>query len=359
MCYYKSEVERYNELMEHYNASFESITEDMDLIKERFTVMLNKDDALKSIGLENPSELGTQLIQYNQKDALPSSLTKQELTQMRWYQRFLSAYDDPTTHHRYYENGFDFFPTPIITAGEPDKFKMFNWGLVPFFYKDEASAMKSRLSTLNCISEEMWNKSSFKDAIAKSQRCLIPVTGFFEWRWLDEEGTVKIPYYVTFRDGKLRSMAGLYNRWKNPTTGEYYYSYTLLTCRANTIMDYVHNAKKRMPVFIHKDDEKDWLNRDLSKAEITDLCQPFDDPGMRAYTISKMLTTRNINLNVPELLQPFNYNVAIQEAKEFLERKERKKAMEAFNNVITGQKMTEEHLRIAAAQEIISELSIA
>ena len=358
MCYYKSEVERYNELMEHYNASFESITEDLDLVKERFEVMISRDSTLKSIGIGNANELGSQLIQYNQKDSLPQTLTKQELTQMRWYQRFLSAYDDPTTHHRYYENGFDFFPTPIITAGEPDKFKMFNWGLVPFFYKDEAAAMKSRINTLNCISEEMWNKSSFKDAIAKGQRCLIPVTGFFEWRWLDEEGTVKIPYYVTFRDGKLRSMAGLYNRWKNPTTGAYYYSYTLLTCPANSIMQYVHNAKKRMPVFIDRSDEKDWLNRDLSKADIDDLCQPYNDPSMRAYTISKMLTTRNINLNVPEILQPFNYNTAIQEANEFLKRGEKKKAMEAFKNSITGDKMKEEHLMLAASQEIKTELTM-
>ena len=114
-----------------------------------------------------------------------------------------------------------------------------------------------------------------------------------------------------------------------------------------------------MPVFIHKDDEKDWLNRDLNKAEIDDLCQPYDDPGMRAYTISKMLTTRNINLNVPEILQPFNYNVAIQEANMFLEQCAKKKAMDAFKNTITGDKMKEEHLKLAAAQEIKAELSMS
>lgn len=101
---------------------------------------------------------------------------------------------------------------------------------------DRDKAMQSRLTTLNCIPEEMWEKPSFRDAIKNGQRCLIPVTGFFAWRWLDDAGTMKIPYYVTFRDQKLRSMAGMYSRWKDPNSGEYYYSYTLLTCPANSIM---------------------------------------------------------------------------------------------------------------------------
>jgi putative SOS response-associated peptidase YedK len=89
-------------------------------------------------------------------------------------------------------------------------------------------------------------------------------------------------------------MAGLYSRWKDKETGEYYYSYTVLTTRANSILEYVHNNKKRMPVFIDKEDEKTWLNKDLSKNDVLELCQPSQDPAMRAYTISKLLTTRNI-----------------------------------------------------------------
>src|SRR4051812_29080198 len=110
MCFFKSEVEKYNELMAHCDASFESITTEMELVKDKFNAMLRKDDALKSIGIENSSELGLQLLKYNEKNALPANLTKPELTQMRWYQRFLSAYNNDTAYERYYENGFDYFP---------------------------------------------------------------------------------------------------------------------------------------------------------------------------------------------------------------------------------------------------------
>lgn len=360
MCNFKSQTLKHDALIAHYNASFAAITEEIEGIKENFSLMLKKDDALKAIGLGNSNELGSQLLRYTEKNALPANLTKEELTEMRWYQRFLSAYEHEGAYMRYYENGFDYFPTHILTAGEPDKFKMFRWGLVPFFQKDEAKAMKDRLHTLNCIHEEMWEKPSYRDPIKNGQRCLIPVTGFFEWRWLDEAGTIKVPYYVTFRDQQVRSMAGLYARWKNPKTGVYYYSYTLLTCPANPIMEYVHNSKKRMPVFIDTENEKDWLNPDLKKDDIMDLCKPYQDPAMRAYTISKMLTTRGINLNVPEVLAPFNYNDAIREASELLQHGDKKKAIAVFKDLLNASadvsKMDDQELKQIATQGVRTEL---
>lgn len=343
--------------MAHYAASFESITEELEIITERFQVLMRKDDHLHSIGLANTNELSSQLIQYSQKDALPSSLTKPELSELKWCLKTLSAFKDDGIY-RYHENGFDYLPTPIVTAGEPDKFKMFRWGMIPFFMTDKEKAMTLRTQTLNCISEEMYEKPSFRNAIKNGQRCLIPVTGFYEWRWLDEQGTVKIPYYVTFRDQKIRSMAGLYSRWKDKETGEYYYSYTILTTRANSILEYVHNNKKRMPVFISPDDEKAWLNKDLSKEDVLALCQPYNDTGMRAYTVSKLLTTRNINTNIQEVRGPLNYNKAIQEANQFLLNGDKKKALEAFKSCVTGEKINIDDLQHAANQKILEELSL-
>lgn len=345
------------EQAEHYAASFESITEELDYIKERFTILLKKDDLLASKYLGEVDALNTQLIAYSQKDALPAVYTKQELSEMKWCLKALMSFKGDR-FERYHENGFDYLPQPIITAGDPDKFKMFRWGLIPFYMTDKEKAMILRTQTMNCISEEMYEKPSFRDAIKNGQRCLIPVTGFFEWRWLDEKGTVKIPYYVTFRDQKIRSMAGLYSRWKDKETDRYYYSYTVLTTKANAILDYVHNNKKRMPVFIDKEHEKDWLNKDLKKDDVMDLCQPFQDTAMRAYTISKLLTTKNINTNIPDVLKPMNYQTAIEEASQFLKTGNKKLALEAFKNAMGDEKLKIDQLEHVANQEILAELSL-
>ena len=362
MCYYKSQVANYEQLAEHYNASFEAITDEIDFYRAKFEEKLLKDDVLKSIGSGDSDLLGAQLIKYSQKDLAPADLTKSELTELRWYQRFLSAYGSDTTFHRYYENGFDLFPTHIITSGEPDKFKLFKWGMVPGFTQTADEAIDNGRKWLNCRSEDMWETKPFRDAVKNSQRCLIPITGFFEWHTLDEDRTnkdkIKIPYHVTFSDRKIRSIGGIYTRWKNPSNGEFYYSYSILTCPANPILDYVHNSAKRMPVFIDQVNEKEWLNRDLKKDDVDALCKTSLDPTMVAYTISKYLTSKNTNLNVPVVLSPFNYNQAIQEAYQYLQKGEKKKALEAFKNSVNFDKATEEHLKLAASENIKPELTL-
>ncbi|HEX8041588.1 MAG TPA: SOS response-associated peptidase [Chryseosolibacter sp.] len=208
---------------------------------------------------------------------------------------------------KFHENGFDFLPGPVVTAGKPGEIQMFHWGLVPFWVKDLPAATRIKASTLNCISEEMYEKPAFRDAAAQGQRCLIPCTGFFEWRWMDEKGKKKIPYFIHLKDQPIFSIAGLYSRWVNRSTDERYYSYTVLTTEANAMMSTIHNSKKRMPVILPREYEKDWLNRNLTKEDVLALCQPVDDTLMGAHTISKRITSKTEDTNVPQVLDVEDY----------------------------------------------------
>ena len=208
---------------------------------------------------------------------------------------------------RFHENGFDFHAGPVVTAGKPSDIQMFHWGLVPFWVKDQAAATRLKVSTLNCISEEMYDKPSFRDAAREGKRCLIPCSGFFEWRWMDEKGKKKIPYYIRMKDQELFSIAGLYSRWIDRATDERYYSYTVLTTQANPMMSTIHNSKERMPVIIPRDYEKDWLNQNLTREDVLALCQPIDDKLMTAHTISKRITSKTEETNVPEVLHVQDY----------------------------------------------------
>jgi putative SOS response-associated peptidase YedK len=205
----------------------------------------------------------------------------------------------------YHENGFDFKASPIVTAGKPGELQLFNWGLIPFWVKDLPAALKLRLSTLNCISEEMFDKPSFRDAAREGKRCLIPCSGFYEWRWLNPEDkkSKKIPYFINVSDQPLFSIAGLYSRWTDKASGQAHYSYTVLTTKANALMDKIHNTKHRMPVIIGREYERDWLNPNLTQEDVLALCQPISENALKAHTISKLITSRTEETNVPEVQQ--------------------------------------------------------
>lgn len=235
------------------------------------------------------------------------SLTAKYEQLMEYYSSSYSQVVADLYSIRFHENGFDFLPGPVVTAGKPNEIQMFHWGLVPFWVKDQAAATRLKVSTLNCISEEMYEKPSYRDAANEGKRCLIPCTGFFEWRWLDEKGKTKIPYYIHMRDQPVFSIAGLYSRWIDRSKDERYYSYTVLTTKANEMMGTIHNSKKRMPVILPREYEKDWLNPNLTKEDVLALCQPIDDKRMAAHTISKRITSKTEETNVPEVLHAQEY----------------------------------------------------
>lgn len=205
----------------------------------------------------------------------------------------------------FHENGFDFKATPVLTTGRPSELQLLNWGMIPFWVKDLPSALKLRVSTLNCISEEMYDKPSFRDAAKDGKRCLIPCSGFYEWRWLDPEDkkSKKFPYFIQLVPQPLFSIGGLYAKWTDRASGDAYYTYTVLTTRANALMGKIHNSKQRMPVIIPREYEKDWLNPELTKDDVLALCQPVADAQMQAYTISKRITSKTEETNVPEVQQ--------------------------------------------------------
>lgn len=207
----------------------------------------------------------------------------------------------------YHESGFSHGASILLTSQSQKEFTRYQWGLIPWWVKNELGATQIRTKTLNAISEEMYEKPSFRDAAKKGQRCLIPCTGFFEWRWF-KGGKVKYPYFIHLADQMIFSLGGLYSEWENPNTNEKIGTYTVLTTAANPLLKKIHNSKERMPVIIPRQFEKDWIGQSLSQDDVLALCQPFDHQKMEAYTVSKMITDRRVlDKNVPAVFAPTDY----------------------------------------------------
>lgn len=182
-------------------------------------------------------------------------------------------------NEQYHVNAFTFPKYPIITTS--DEIQVFNWGLIPFWTKDEANADEIRRMTLNARADTIFEKPSFREPIMK-KRCIVPSTGYFEWR---HEGTKKIPYYIYLKDEPIFSMAGIYDSWLDKETGEEHSTFSIITTETNPLTDYIHNTKHRMPAILSKGNEEKWLNPNLTKQEICSFLHPYEADKMDAYVI--------------------------------------------------------------------------
>jgi hypothetical protein len=94
MCYHKSFAKKESDLLAHYEASFQSVTDELELIEEKFSTLMQRDEKLGSLTLTNPDEINSLLTLYSQKNSLPSFYSKQDLSELKWCFKTLSSYDD-------------------------------------------------------------------------------------------------------------------------------------------------------------------------------------------------------------------------------------------------------------------------
>ncbi len=194
---------------------------------------------------------------------------------------------------------------PVVTVQEPKVLTPLAWGMIPHWVKTEKDAKKLRTMTINCRYETMFDKPSFRAAAGAGQRCLIPVTGFFEWH---TKGKKKYPFYIHPAKAEIVSIAGIWDEWADPETGEVRVTYSMLTRPANELMAKIHNNKKRMPCLLTEELEGAYLQESLKSEEVLELLnEPYPAEKLSAYTISKQITSRTEPTNVPEVLEPFAY----------------------------------------------------
>jgi len=180
---------------------------------------------------------------------------------------------------------------PVILSSSPNKAVIMKWGLVPFWAKDPK--IGNRL--INARAETIATKPAFRTSL-KRKRCLVPATGFYEWKRLGKE---KQPYYVHMKDDSFFAFAGLYDRWKTPE-GDDLYSFTIITTQPNPLMAKIHN---RMPVILQEKDEDLWLAPgELSDEDRKLLLGPFPSRQMEAYEVSREVN--NPTSDSDELIKP-------------------------------------------------------
>jgi putative SOS response-associated peptidase YedK len=172
-------------------------------------------------------------------------------------------------------NAFSLPFLPVICANHPTEIRLYRWGLIPYWTKNLKTAEEIRLKTFNARSESIPDKPSFKHCL-RSNRCLVPVNGFYEWQ---TKGKNKIPYFIGLENVPIFGLAGLYDQWVNPDTGECFNTFTVITTRANPMLEVIHNLKKRMPVILTVENMEKWLDTSMDPY-VEKVFEPFPEEKM-------------------------------------------------------------------------------
>jgi putative SOS response-associated peptidase YedK len=227
------------------------------------------------------------------------NLIKEELEN-----RYGATLIDPDKYRpSYYYHAFSKPELPVVCSGNTNQIQLFKWGLIPSWTRSISDAEEIRLKTFNARAESLESKKSFSSAF-KTQRCLIPVKGFFEWQHVGKE---KRPWYIYHYEEDIMSLAGIFDKWTESTTGEVYFTFSIITTEANELMSEIHNSAKRMPVILTRENESEWISTETSISDAIRLLKPCSSGFIKAHTISGLINNKNANKNTPTLIEPYIY----------------------------------------------------
>jgi putative SOS response-associated peptidase YedK len=136
----------------------------------------------------------------------------------------------------------------IGETGEPELVPM-RWWLTPYW----SDGPSTRYSMFNAKSETAHRSPAFREPFRK-RRCVVPVSGFYEWV---RQNNQKLPYYIRPHDQPGLLLAGLWDRWRNPDSGEVLESFAVLTVPAAPGMAFVHD---RQPLMLSIEDARAWMD---------------------------------------------------------------------------------------------------
>lgn len=179
---------------------------------------------------------------------------------------------------------------PVITKNSPLQASLMKWGFIPTWEKDFT---KAKFKPINARDDKL-SGGFFRQAF-NSTRCLIPCSGYYEWKKYTLDGNeAKQPYYFTVKGEEIFSLGGFYSVHED-AEGTKHYFYTIITTTPNDLQKPIHD---RMPIIIPRKKEEEWLETDKPM----DFVKPFDSKLMDVWKVPTLVSS--FKNDSPELIKP-------------------------------------------------------
>ena len=163
-------------------------------------------------------------------------------------------------------NAFDRPALPVVLDHHGRKITHATWGLNKEIPKDRPAL------GINLTAEKA--NTLYKNY--RRNRCVIPVTGFYDWMHVSNPGKktpLKLKHRMHWKEAGHFYLAGFFDVWDNNEIG-----FGVVTTQANELMTAIHNSKQRMPICLNRE----MANRFLNEEPIENFTYPAFNPALTA-----------------------------------------------------------------------------
>lgn len=170
---------------------------------------------------------------------------------------------------------------------------MMRWGLIPAVAEGKESDHDPPW-----VGIELAERSEpYRGPWLNSQRCILPVAGFYVWQMSPEK--FRRPFYVRLKDRTVFGLAALWDRSVGDED-DVIESAAIITLPANALLGSLDNAEKRMPAILRRKDYSAWLSGTPVRAR--GALAPYPAEWMEAHAVSPRVNS--VKHNDASLIQP-------------------------------------------------------
>ena len=175
-----------------------------------------------------------------------------------------------------------YVPAIRIHGGDSEAMMM-RWGFIPSW----AEGRPPTDQPMHCIDmEQMEHSTSYRMPWLSSQRCILPLAGFYAWRLTREN--YRQPYFVRLIERSVFGVAALWDRSVSEED-DVIESCSIIRVPANALLADIANPDGRMPAILRRRDYATWLRGTPVEAKAA--LQPYKPEWMLAYPVSPRINS--------------------------------------------------------------------
>ena len=179
---------------------------------------------------------------------------------------------------------------PVITLDRLSHFQYFKWGFIANWANNKSMSPK----LFNIDTETLLKKVSHRKSL-KTNRCLIPLNGFYVWKPFAKKRS--IPYFISPYEKNPLSIAGIWEE-KDDFDEETNHTFIMITQSSDEKMT---AYQENIPFCLSKKNAASWMNKNTPIKEIEEIIKAQFTLPLIAHPVSPLIS--NLKIDSPSLIK--------------------------------------------------------